>query len=67
MDNIKKQHWETIYQTKQPNEVSWTQDVPATSLEFLHRLDPPKTAYEKITSRLPDRFRILYSAASRKK
>jgi uncharacterized UPF0146 family protein len=44
MDNIKKQHWETIYQTKQPNEVSWTQDVPATSLEFLHRLDPPKTA-----------------------
>lgn len=44
MNNIKKQHWETIYQTKQPNEVSWTQDVPATSLEILHRLDPPKSA-----------------------
>ena len=23
-----KNHWDTIYNTKQSNEVSWTQDVP---------------------------------------
>jgi cyclopropane fatty-acyl-phospholipid synthase-like methyltransferase len=31
-----KNHWETIYQTKQPNEVSWTQEIPKTSLSFIH-------------------------------
>ena len=41
-DNQK--HWETIYETKQPNEVSWTQDIPATSLEFLHQFNLPKAA-----------------------
>lgn len=39
-----QQHWETIYRTKQPNEVSWTQDVPTTSLDFLHQFNPAKTA-----------------------
>jgi trans-aconitate methyltransferase len=39
-----KEHWETIYQTKQPNEVSWTQEVPAVSLEFIHKFSIPKTA-----------------------
>jgi uncharacterized UPF0146 family protein len=43
-NNTRRQHWETIYQTKQPHEVSWTQDVPATSLEFLHRFELPKSA-----------------------
>lgn len=32
-----KGHWENIYATKQPHEVSWTQDIPATSLDFLYR------------------------------
>jgi SAM-dependent methyltransferase len=39
-----KDHWETIYKTKQPNEVSWTQDVPAVSLEFIHKFSILKTA-----------------------
>ena len=39
-----KEHWDTIYQTKQPNEVSWNQEVPAVSLEFIHKFSIPKTA-----------------------
>lgn len=39
-----KEHWETIYKTKQPNEVSWTQEVPAISLDFIHKYNIPKTA-----------------------
>ncbi len=31
----KKNHWETVYETKNPNEVSWTQEVPKTSLDFI--------------------------------
>ena len=38
-----KEHWEKVYQTKQPNEVSWTQEVPTTSLEFIHSLNLSKT------------------------
>lgn len=32
----RKQYWDKIYQTKQPDEVSWTQEKPATSLDFIH-------------------------------
>lgn len=31
-----KDHWNKIYTTKQSHEVSWTQTVPKTSLDFLH-------------------------------
>jgi 2-polyprenyl-3-methyl-5-hydroxy-6-metoxy-1,4-benzoquinol methylase len=31
-----KVHWENVYASKQPNEVSWTQEVPETSLTFIH-------------------------------
>jgi len=31
-----KNHWENIYSTKQAHEVSWTQAVPQTSLDFIH-------------------------------
>jgi len=31
-----KEHWEKIYATKDKHQVSWTQEVPATSLHFLH-------------------------------
>ena len=44
MTNNNKTHWETVYATKQPNEVSWTQDVPKTSLDFIHSFNMPKTA-----------------------
>ena len=40
----KKAHWETVYSTKQPNEVSWTQEVPQTSLSFIPSFDLPKSA-----------------------
>jgi trans-aconitate methyltransferase len=43
MDAIAK-HWNTIYFNKTPDEVSWTQDVPATSLQFIHSLGLSKTA-----------------------
>lgn len=38
------QHWETVYRTKQPDQVSWTQAIPQTSLEFIRRCQLPKTA-----------------------
>ena len=40
----RKLHWENVYNTKQPNEVSWTQDVPQTSLDFIHGLNLSKNA-----------------------
>lgn len=43
MEN-RKQHWETVYATKSANEVSWTQEVPHISLEFIHGFNLPKTA-----------------------
>jgi 2-polyprenyl-3-methyl-5-hydroxy-6-metoxy-1,4-benzoquinol methylase len=40
----KKNYWDRIYQSKQPHEVSWTQDIPRTSLAFLHHANLPKSA-----------------------
>ena len=40
----RKEHWEKVYSTKQPNEVSWTQEVPKTSLDFIYSFKLPKTA-----------------------
>jgi cyclopropane fatty-acyl-phospholipid synthase-like methyltransferase len=39
-----KTHWETIYSTKKPEEVSWTQEIPKTSLDFIHSFNLPKNA-----------------------
>lgn len=39
-----KKHWETVYETKNPDQVSWTQEVPQTSLEFIHAFGMEKTA-----------------------
>jgi SAM-dependent methyltransferase len=44
MSNEMKQHWEKVYESKQANEVSWTQDVPQTSLDFIHSFNISKTA-----------------------
>ncbi len=44
MNSTAKKHWETVYETKQPNEVSWTQEIPKTSLDFIHSFNCPKTA-----------------------
>lgn len=39
-----KNHWENIYRNKQPQELSWTQAVPSSSLTFIHSFHLPKTA-----------------------
>ncbi|MCC2546697.1 class I SAM-dependent methyltransferase [Hymenobacter sp. BT175] len=39
-----RHHWESIYATKQPDEVSWTQPVPKTSLDFLRSFGLDKQA-----------------------
>jgi len=45
MENFnKKKHWETIYQTKQFEEVSWFQLTPETSLSFFKQLNIPTSA-----------------------
>jgi SAM-dependent methyltransferase len=31
----RKNHWEHIYQTKNPDQVSWTQEIPSTSLKLI--------------------------------
>jgi len=40
----RKRHWDVVYQNKQPNEVSWTQDTPRTSLNFIHSFRLSKKA-----------------------
>ena len=35
MNLDRKKHWETVYETKNPTEVSWTQEIPKTSLAFM--------------------------------
>jgi len=42
--NQNKKHWEKIYQTKRPDEVSWWQDNPKISLDFIHQLNLLKSA-----------------------
>ena len=39
-----KDHWERIYSTKRSDEVSWTQDVPVRSLDFIHSFKVSKDA-----------------------
>jgi len=40
----RKEHWENVYNTKSPEEVSWTQKIPEVSLEFLDSFELPHTA-----------------------
>ena len=44
MEISRKNHWETVYETKQPNEVSWTQEKPQTSLDFIRETNLGKSA-----------------------
>ena len=39
-----KWHWEKVYQTKKPSEVSWTQEKPVTSLNFIYSFPIDKKA-----------------------
>lgn len=40
----RKNHWEAVYETKQPNEVSWTQEKPETSLDFIREIHLEKSS-----------------------
>jgi hypothetical protein len=44
MELERKKHWETVYETKNPDQVSWTQETPKTSLDFIHSFGLKKTA-----------------------
>ncbi|CAN1484296.1 AdoMet_MTases domain containing protein [Flavobacteriaceae bacterium] len=44
MENSTKKHWETVYETKNPNQVSWTQEIPKTSLNLIHSFNINKNA-----------------------
>jgi SAM-dependent methyltransferase len=39
-----KHHWETIYKNKQPDEVSWYEETPETSLEIINGFPLQKDA-----------------------
>lgn len=39
-----KAHWETVYQTKSPDQVSWTQEYPELAINYLTDLNLPKDA-----------------------
>lgn len=41
--NTSKQHWETVFTTKSPQEVSWTQTYPSTSMELIQAFQLPKS------------------------
>jgi SAM-dependent methyltransferase len=44
MTSTNKNHWETVYETKTADQVSWTQEVPKTSLEFINSFGLDKSA-----------------------
>jgi SAM-dependent methyltransferase len=44
MSTATKSHWENIYRTKQAHEVSWTQEIPYTSIQLLEAAKLPKNA-----------------------
>tara|TARA_A100000164_G_C21777011_1_gene709089 strand:+ start:272 stop:886 length:615 start_codon:yes stop_codon:yes gene_type:complete len=37
------EHWNNIYETKSPSEVSWTEDYPTYSIEFIESLNLDKS------------------------
>lgn len=44
MENTKNQHWETVFTTKEENEVSWYQKQPQTSIQLIQACKVPKDA-----------------------
>ena len=46
MQNLdRKNHWETIYKTKELHTVSWYQAIPQTSLDYIAEANLPKDAH----------------------
>lgn len=44
MNNNSRAYWEKIYETRNASELSWTQVIPKTSLDFIHSFNLPKNA-----------------------
>jgi 2-polyprenyl-3-methyl-5-hydroxy-6-metoxy-1,4-benzoquinol methylase len=44
MENEIKNHWDKVFKTKEYNQVSWFQEYPNTSVEFLELFDLPLDA-----------------------
>ena len=44
MQSEKREHWEKVYTTKTPDQVSWTQENPKTSLDYIKACKLPKDA-----------------------
>lgn len=44
MTKDRHQHWEAVYETKTPEQVSWTQEIPETSLNFINSFGASKDA-----------------------
>lgn len=44
MNTRLQHHWENVYRTKTPDQVSWTQTVPRTSLQFIRSFGLDKSA-----------------------
>lgn len=44
MEENKKEHWERVYKTHNPDQVSWTQPIPQTSLDFIHNFNLSKSS-----------------------
>lgn len=44
MTKVNKAHWETVYETKSADQVSWTQKYPQLAIDYLTELNLPKDA-----------------------
>jgi len=44
MISTQKKHWDNLYETKNPDQVAWAQDIPKTSLDFINSFKLPKSA-----------------------
>ncbi|MCK5400415.1 MAG: class I SAM-dependent methyltransferase [Flavobacteriaceae bacterium] len=44
MEIERKKHWERVYETKSPDQVSWTQKSPKTSIDLINSFGLTKTA-----------------------
>src|SRR6476469_6582079 len=44
MNKTQGDNWERIYGTKNPDQLRWTQQIPKTSLDFIHSFGLSKTA-----------------------
>ncbi|WAC13449.1 class I SAM-dependent methyltransferase [Dyadobacter pollutisoli] len=44
MNDQLKKHWEDVYHTKSPYEVSWTEPKPERSLKLIHNTQAPKNS-----------------------